>query len=122
MQDQSALIIIDMQNDMVDPQSSVRIEGAHATVPALSRLLEFARGKQWPIFHITRSYRENGVDIERPRLKAFEERPYLVPGTRRAEIIAELTPRKTGVDGPWSFVTRQRPPRQCSGVRGGPRS
>jgi hypothetical protein len=32
------------------------------------------------------------------------------------------SPSSPGVDGPWSFVTRQRPRRQCSGVRGGPRS
>lgn len=89
---EQALIIIDMQKDLVDPESPVRIFGAKSTVPTLVRLLEHARKNGWPVFHVTRAYRSSSVDVELPRVAGFEERPYLVPGTEGVEIIDELTP------------------------------
>jgi len=41
--DAAALVIVDMQNDFVDPAGSLCVAGATATIPAIVRLLDRAR-------------------------------------------------------------------------------
>src|SRR5260370_22981143 len=41
--DHTALIVVDMQNDFVDPQGSLCVGTARATVPAIGRLCAFGR-------------------------------------------------------------------------------
>lgn len=92
---ESALLIIDMQNDFVLPDLPGRFNTAHQIVPVLQELLQFARQQSWPIFHIVREYREDGSDIENTRLEAFLSKgKAAVPGTSGCEIIKELQPQK----------------------------
>ena len=42
--DRAALIVVDMQNDFVEEGGTLRVPDAKATLPAIGRLLELARG------------------------------------------------------------------------------
>ena len=83
-----ALILIDMQNDVLDfiVPTGVRI------LPAVKRTLQAFRERGMPVIHCLRLHRADGVDVEKFRLEAFLKRPFLVPGTHGAEVVAELTP------------------------------
>ena len=67
----SALIIIDMQNDFVLPGSPACVAGALATIPNITRVLEKFRKERASVFYIVREYRKDGSDIEISRQKSF---------------------------------------------------
>ena len=69
----AALIVIDMQNGFIDPNSALCVEGAAATVPACSRVLEAARAFGMPVFHVVREYAPDGTDVEAVRHAAWAE-------------------------------------------------
>lgn len=83
-----ALLIIDMQNDVVE-----KLPLSKEIIPRLAEVLEKFRMAGAPVFHIRRSYRADGTDVELPRLKQYEKTGFrVVAGTPGAEIIGELTP------------------------------
>ncbi len=89
-----ALIIIDMQEDFVLPHGSLCIQGAKDTLPRIREVLDGFRQRALPIFHVVRSYRADGVDVEWPREQAFRKGHHaVVPGTPGARIVSELAPR-----------------------------
>ncbi len=89
----TALLIIDMQNDFVLPSGSAHIPNACETIPAICRILTIFRERKLPVFHVIRSYRADGSDIEITRREAFMAGPtYIVPGTHGAQIVDELQP------------------------------
>ena len=90
--DRLALIIVDMQDDFVLPGAPAVIAGARDTVPKIKKALDAFRQKGQAVFHVTREYREDGSDIEKPRLQAFLKRKYAVPGTPGCAIVAALRP------------------------------
>ena len=69
----AALLLIDMQNGFVDPNSALCVEGAAATVPACSRALDRARELGMPVFHVVREYAEDGSDVEAVRHAAWHD-------------------------------------------------
>ena len=86
-----ALLIIDMQNDFVQPGSPVTVAGALATVPSIRRLLDAFRAQRLPVLHVTRTYRTDGSDVELFRRESFLRGPqYLLPGSVGAQIVPEL--------------------------------
>ncbi len=88
-----ALLIVDMQNDLVMPGSPLRVIGAKATVPAILKALTAFRNCKLPIFHAVREYRPDGSDVEITKLTNFiEKNKGLVPGTKGCEIVGELRP------------------------------
>lgn len=89
---ETALLIVDMQNDVVDAKSPTCIPGALPTVARLQELLQHARQEKWLVVHIVREYRRDCSDIELSRVAKFRQHPYLVPGTNGADIIDELKP------------------------------
>lgn len=83
-----ALLIIDMQNDVVK-----KLPLASGIIPAIQEVLERFRAANKPIFHIRRSYRADGTDVELPRLEVFKEKGFkVVAGTPGAEIVEQLSP------------------------------
>ena len=40
-----AILVIDMQNDFVDPKGKLCVAGAMATIPAINNLIEYGRSK-----------------------------------------------------------------------------
>jgi nicotinamidase-related amidase len=90
-----ALLIIDMQNDFVLPGVLTSVPGAHATIPCISRLLDFFHGRNLAVFFVKREYRSNGSDVENIRQDSFLQiGGYAVAGSKGCEIVDELKPDK----------------------------
>ena len=88
----TALLVIDMQQGFLDPASPLRIDGAPATVPACLEVIARCREAGVPVIFITRAYRADGTDVEKPRLEAWRQsgRP-LSPGCPPA-LSAQMPP------------------------------
>lgn len=69
---EEALIVIDMQNGFLEPESPLCIAQAKATVPACAAVIDAAHAQGMPVFFVTRSYREDGTDVELSRKAAWE--------------------------------------------------
>jgi nicotinamidase-related amidase len=98
-----ALFIIDMQYDFAVPGGACEVPGAHATIPVIRNVLTRFRDLGWPVFHVVREYRSDGSDVEISRLRAFELRPMVVPGTQGARIAPGLEP----VEGEYRIVKQR---------------
>ena len=93
-----ALIIIDMQNGFLNPESPLCIRGARATVPACARVITACRRAGVPVIFVNRAYRADGSDVEHTRYQVW------------AEGGKPLTPGSTGpisVENPPEFGRRQ---------------
>ncbi|WP_455391707.1 cysteine hydrolase family protein [[Eubacterium] cellulosolvens] len=89
MDSEIALLIIDMQNDVV-----AKLPQAPEIIPGILEVLERFRAAGRPVFHIRRSYRADGTDVELPRLAVFKEKGFrVVEGTVGAEIVEQLKPK-----------------------------
>lgn len=87
-----ALLIIDMQNDFVQPGAPLQVTGANTIVPKVRALLALFRERTLPIFHVLRVHRASGVDVEITRREVFAKTPFAVEGTAGADVIPELFP------------------------------
>lgn len=67
-----ALLIIDMQNGFLNPESPLCIKGARATVPACARVIKACRRSGIPVIFINRAYRADGSDVEHTRRSVWE--------------------------------------------------
>ncbi len=68
----SALIVIDMQNGFLSERSPLFIDGAPATVPACAAAIGCCRDRGIPVFFVRRVYASDGSDVERTRAAAWE--------------------------------------------------
>lgn len=77
-----ALIVIDMQNGFLNPESPLCIRGARSTVPACARVIAACRREEIPVIFVNRAYRADGSDVEHTRCQVWAEggRP-LTPGS-----------------------------------------
>ncbi len=71
MDKRTALIMIDMQRAYLEPESPVCIPGAGDTVPACAGLIRACRQRKIPVVFILRQYRDDGSDVEHPRVKSW---------------------------------------------------
>ncbi len=62
-----ALLIIDMQNGFLNPESPLCIRGALPTVPACARTISACRNAGLPVIFVNRRYRADGSDVELTR-------------------------------------------------------
>ena len=78
-----AILVIDMQNDFVEPEGKLCVAGAKATIPAINELIQYGRSKNWKVIWIVREHRTSGVDVDAPRIPLFMDGKtgYCVPGT-----------------------------------------
>lgn len=91
----TALLVCDMQNDIAHPEGRFFIPDAAHRLPAMASTLRAFREAGQPVVHIVRSYREDGWDVERFRIPAFQAgRPFLVEGTWGARIVEPLDLRE----------------------------
>ena len=90
----TALLVIDMQNDFVLENAPLRVKGALAVVDNVKKVLESFRSNNLPIFHIVRVHRKDGSDVEITRRNVFVQKPFAVECTIGAEIIDELKPKE----------------------------
>ena len=93
---EKAIIVIDMQNDFVDPKGVLCVAGAKATIPAIADLLKYGREQKWKIVYIVRDHRPSGLDVDAPRVPLFVngKAGYCVPGTWGNEIVDGIKPEK----------------------------
>jgi nicotinamidase-related amidase len=83
----TALVIIDMQNDFVRDEGTLQVASAPATVPAIARLLELARGSGMRVVF--------SQDTHDPGDPEFDIWPvHVLRGTWGWEMIDELAPRE----------------------------
>ena len=88
-----ALLIIDMQRDFVLPGAPLCVAGALPSVPVVRRLLDRARDRGWPVFHVGREHAPDGGDAEPCRRHLFRAGGGVcVAGTTGAAVVDELTP------------------------------
>jgi len=83
----TAIIVVDMQNDFVDPKGALFVPDAPKTIPAISALIERARASGVPIF-----YTQDWHDEEDPEFEIWGR--HAVAGTWGAEIVPPLAPKK----------------------------
>ena len=88
----TALLVIDMQNGFLNPRSPLFIDGAAATIPACVHVIGHCRQNGVPVIFVTRFYRADGLDVEKARLEAWWDggKP-LSPGCDPA-LSAEMPP------------------------------
>ncbi|MDE7160681.1 MAG: cysteine hydrolase [Muribaculaceae bacterium] len=90
---ENAILVIDMENDFVMPDSPMRVEGAYATLPAIRKFLDYGRANDWAVIYIYRIHRLSGADAELFRRHFFEEgHPFCIAGTKGAAIPDEIAP------------------------------
>jgi nicotinamidase-related amidase len=90
----TAVLVIDMQNDFVLPGAPLCVSGAKATIPTIAQLLDHARANGWTVIHIIRQHDASGCDAEPFRRQLFENGSgFCVKGTRGAQIVDELQPK-----------------------------
>lgn len=82
----TALVVVDMQRDFVDPDGALPVPGAGETVPRIRRLLDWARGAGIAVCFTQDSHRAGDPEWETWGRHAEE-------GTRGWEIVGELAPR-----------------------------
>jgi nicotinamidase-related amidase len=89
----TALIIVDMQNDVADHEGRAFIPDAGHKVGIMSAILDAFRLAHEPVIHVVRSYREDTWDVERFRVPYFQaDRGFVMEGTWGARIVDRLTP------------------------------
>jgi nicotinamidase-related amidase len=82
----TALVVIDMQNDLVKQGGSLLVPDAEATIPAIERLLDLARGSRMRVVYGQDTHRQGD-----PEWEIWPE--HCREGSWGWEIVAELTPR-----------------------------
>jgi nicotinamidase-related amidase len=89
----TALILVDMQNDVAHPDGGAFIPDAAHKASVMAAVLDAFRTAGEPVVHVVRSYRSDTWDVERFRVPYFQnDRGFLVEGTWGARIIDRLTP------------------------------
>ena len=71
MDKRTALIMIDMQRAYLESESPVCIPGAKETVPACAELIRACRERGIPVVFVARCYRDDGSDVEHPRVESW---------------------------------------------------
>lgn len=84
----AAVLVVDMQNDAVERF----VKTGRDVIEPIARVLESSRKGGFPIVYNVREHRASGVDVEKFRLEAFSKDPFLVHGTRGADVVDRLRP------------------------------
>lgn len=101
---ENAILVVDMENDFVLPDSPHKVNGAYATLPAISKFLDYGRQNDWAVIYIYRIHRISGIDAERFRRHFFlEGKPFCIAGTKGAAIPDEIAPKQGDIK-----ITKQR--------------
>lgn len=82
----TALIVVDMQNDFVNPGGALVVQQARQTIPAIQRLLALARQMGMAVF-----YTQDTHDPGDPEFPIWGQ--HVLRGSRGWQIIEELAPR-----------------------------
>lgn len=98
--DRSALITIDLQNDFSLPGSKAEIAGTAEVIPTVRKLVEVYREARRPIIHVVRLYKKDGANVDICRKEVVENGFHIVvPGTDGAELVKEIKPPGSSLNG-----------------------
>ncbi|KAH6781332.1 Isochorismatase family protein [Perilla frutescens var. frutescens] len=88
----TALLVIDMQKDLILPYSPASVKGGEAIVPNVIKAVEVARSRLLPIIWVVREHDPLGRDVELFRRHFYEEdkRKLVVKGSIGAELVDGL--------------------------------
>jgi biuret amidohydrolase len=97
----SALILLDLQNEMVDPRGKIgggglaRICEARGVLRNAERALLAVRGRGWPISHVRLGFQSDYKDLlsTAPRLEKLKEHRGAILGEWGTEFPSNLTPK-----------------------------
>nr|WP_287411965.1 isochorismatase family cysteine hydrolase [Pseudodesulfovibrio sp.] len=97
--DSCALIVIDMQNDFVQPEGTASRPEALEILPQTITLIETFRKAHKHIAHVMRLYNQNGQKAEPCRRTQLENgTEFVIPDTWGAQIADGLLPKGTVID------------------------
>jgi len=88
----TALLVINMQKDFVEGGAPREVSGALNIVPAVASAAERMRMQGDLIVWTSRAYSADGSNVEAARKPKFLKNPYVVSGTRGAELADGLDP------------------------------
>jgi nicotinamidase-related amidase len=87
-----ALIVVDMQVDFVTPGRPAAVPDAEACVAPIAGAAAAVRAAGGPVVWVRREYAPDGGDVERTRLQAWRDRPFVVAGSEGAALVPGLDP------------------------------
>jgi ureidoacrylate peracid hydrolase len=91
---QTALIVVDMQNDFVAPGAPLESSAGRAMVPHLQRALDCCREEGIPVIYTAHVHRPDGCDLGLlAHAPAIARRDALVDGSAGVAIFPEIAPR-----------------------------
>lgn len=85
----TALLIVDMQNDFVDPAAPLSTPRATAIIPRIKELATACRERQFPVIYTQEMHRPGLEDFG---IEHHFEPIHCVEGSAGGEVVAELTP------------------------------
>lgn len=88
--DAPGLLVIDMQNDFVEPGAPRQVPGAKEIVPTVAQAADRMRIQGDLIVWICRAHSADASNVEAARRPQFMKNPYAVAGTRGAELVEGL--------------------------------
>lgn len=89
----TALLVVDMQNDIAHPDGAAFIPDAAHRAGVIAMLLEAFRESRQPVLHAVRSYRPDTWDVERFRVPYFQSgRGWDLEGSWGAQILDRVAP------------------------------
>lgn len=89
----AALLIVDMQNEFVNPKGKACVAGAADTVPRIARVLRAWRQHALPLAYVVRRYSPDSSDVEPVRRDVFAQMGgFCLPNTWGSEIVPALAP------------------------------
>ncbi|WP_134323411.1 cysteine hydrolase family protein [Cumulibacter soli] len=95
----SALVLIDVQNDFVEPNGAMPVPGTAELLPQLTALADAFRSTHRPVAHVVRLYVPHGSDTDLARRASIEAGTQIVaPHTPGSQIPQPLLPRRTALD------------------------
>jgi nicotinamidase-related amidase len=98
------LVIIDMQHDFLDESSPLFVQGGPLIIVNLLKVLTFFRKNKLPVIFVRRIHRNDGSDVDKPRVGLFKSvGGFLLEGSKGAEIVEAIKPLPSEV-----IVTKKR--------------
>lgn len=106
MDNGTALLIIDMQLDFLDPSSPLFVAGGPGIIRIVADTVVAARASGCAIVHVHREHRPDGVDIDQSRSALFARaRGFLMAGTQGVQEPPQLQKVSSPCD---LFITKRR--------------
>lgn len=75
---ETALVVIDMQNDFCSPESRLFVAGAPDITCNVIEAKKAFRDAGVPVIMVLRQHRDTGLDVDRTRSDIFQQAPFLV--------------------------------------------